>query len=112
MSIQIKRLVQWTVGLLFLALLGLIPSACKTQTRSIARTEIYINPANSARLELNLADRTLLMTQGMTVMSQGHYYIKWKQLYCTRNNKEIVIGDIRGDRIETEIGPFIKSGGG
>jgi len=48
------------------------------------------------------------MTEGTEVLSYGTYFVKWKHLYCTRNQKQIVIGKVRGDRIETDAGLFIK----
>lgn len=95
----------------YLMALALLPlAACKTQPSNTEQTEIYINPHNAAQLRLNPRDNSMVMTQGTEVLSHGRYYIKWKQLYCTREHGEIVIGEFHGDRIETDVGPFIKKG--
>ncbi|HBA84626.1 MAG TPA: hypothetical protein DCZ95_11075 [Verrucomicrobia bacterium] len=83
-------------------------AACNQRTESLDLAGVYTQPQSSICLVLNGPKRTLLMTEGTEVLSYGTYFVKWKHLYCTRNQKQIVIGKVRGDRIETDAGLFIK----
>ncbi|MFH0878651.1 MAG: hypothetical protein V2A34_02960 [Lentisphaerota bacterium] len=68
----------------------------------------YINYPQATRLILDKKDRSLLMTKGMEVLSQGNYFVKWQRLYCRRDDGCIVIGKISDDRIMTDLGDFIR----
>ena len=104
-----RRLGKPVGALFFSSLLATAPVACRNPSESLDLAGEYVQPQSAVRLTLNSKDRTLMMTEGTEILSYGTYFVKWKHLYCTRENKQIIIGRVKDGRIETEIGAFIRT---
>ena len=100
-----KSMGRW--GACIVALLSF--TACSKQSEVLDLAGEYVQPQTAIRLKLDGKSRTLVMTEGVEVISSGFYFVKWKRLYCRRGHGEIVIGRVVGQTIETEIGPFVKT---